>query len=212
MPHKDPKERYSYQKAYRESHRAKRAAQRPDQDRARHANRRAAIYGVEGRILTRDVRQVLAAGKCFYCESTDRLTIDHVVPLNAGGANDLSNLVACCLKCNISKYRSDLPGRWSQVADNCFDCGTTDRKHLSYGLCGRCYQRQRKSGTLAEHARSLFDLPDIALTLRKPASVNSYATRQDTPDVIAQRRAAALADVDAWERGQRDGHSTREGD
>lgn len=41
--------------------------------------------------------------KCFYCDSTDNLTMDHVVPLNGGGPHCQDNLVPACSKCNSSK-------------------------------------------------------------------------------------------------------------
>lgn len=37
---------------------------------------------------------------CVYCDSTDNLTIDHVVAITAGGTDHVSNLVTCCRPCN----------------------------------------------------------------------------------------------------------------
>lgn len=31
------------------------------------------------------------------------LTRDHVIPLSAGGSNDISNIVPACLRCNQTK-------------------------------------------------------------------------------------------------------------
>lgn len=55
-------------------------------------------------------------GKCQYCGSTVirgniceileaglQASIDHVIPTNQGGANDISNIVLCCRSCNASK-------------------------------------------------------------------------------------------------------------
>ena len=51
---------------------------------------------------------------CHYCSSiapgTD-MTVDHVVPISAGGPHDLYNLVVCCLSCNSSK-QNKLPAEW----------------------------------------------------------------------------------------------------
>lgn len=48
---------------------------------------------------------------------------------------------------------------------------------------------------------------------QRPERPSHHTAPAEPADVIAQRRAAALADVDAWERGRRGGaHSTREGD
>jgi len=41
--------------------------------------------------------------KCVYCESTKRLTLDHVLPKSRGGKNTWENLVTCCAKCNGKK-------------------------------------------------------------------------------------------------------------
>lgn len=43
---------------------------------------------------------------CHYCKSVapgTGMTMDHVIPLSAGGDHDLPNLVVCCLSCNSSK-------------------------------------------------------------------------------------------------------------
>lgn len=43
---------------------------------------------------------------CFYCGSTNEITMDHVVPLVRGGRHSIGNLVAACATCNKSKnYR-----------------------------------------------------------------------------------------------------------
>lgn len=41
--------------------------------------------------------------RCRYCGSTERLSIDHVVPRCRGGRDDASNLVVACLTCNSKK-------------------------------------------------------------------------------------------------------------
>jgi len=41
--------------------------------------------------------------KCAYCESEDRLTIDHIVPQSRGGEDTTKNVVCCCHLCNQSK-------------------------------------------------------------------------------------------------------------
>ena len=37
--------------------------------------------------------------------------------------------------------------RWSRYYDACIDCGETNRKHISWGLCSRCYKRRLREGT-----------------------------------------------------------------
>jgi 5-methylcytosine-specific restriction endonuclease McrA len=41
--------------------------------------------------------------KCVYCNSTRRLTLDHVIPQSRGGSDSPENLVACCKSCNSEK-------------------------------------------------------------------------------------------------------------
>lgn len=43
---------------------------------------------------------------CYYCGtngSTYKMTVDHVVPLHAGGPDSSANWVPCCLPCNQAK-------------------------------------------------------------------------------------------------------------
>lgn len=43
--------------------------------------------------------------KCKYCGSTNKLEIDHIIPLAMGGSNDLDNLQILCKKCNRKKWK-----------------------------------------------------------------------------------------------------------
>lgn len=47
---------------------------------------------------------------CEYCHTSElwqcvRFTIDHVVPLSAGGANSIDNYALACFHCNRKKYK-----------------------------------------------------------------------------------------------------------
>lgn len=50
------------------------------------------------------------AGRCAYCGRGDRpLVREHVIPLIAGGSNDIANIVPACQPCNARKYaRTDM--------------------------------------------------------------------------------------------------------
>jgi len=100
---------------------------------------------VPGTITTDDVRAILAVGRCFYCGSTERLTLDHRLTMSKGGPNTTDNIVAACLSCNSSKWTNDEPWRWSRTVGACVVCGTADRRHYALGMCGACYQRARKA-------------------------------------------------------------------
>lgn len=43
--------------------------------------------------------------RCSHCDKKliDDFTVEHVIPLNKGGSNDLSNIVTLCLDCNAKK-------------------------------------------------------------------------------------------------------------
>lgn len=112
MPHKDRAARIAYYREWKKTPQAK--LKNAMYDRAKNANRRAAIYGVAGRINTADVRAILAVGVCHYCErplgeNGEMYGLDHVIPMERGGANDRTNIVAACHSCNASKRRAESP-------------------------------------------------------------------------------------------------------
>lgn len=52
---------------------------------------------------TRLRAKVLAVGRCAWCGSRERLTVDHITPLSAGGTNGRANLQCLCSPCNRAK-------------------------------------------------------------------------------------------------------------
>lgn len=40
---------------------------------------------------------------CSYCRSTEKLTVDHKIPLVQGGSNEIDNLQTLCYRCNSLK-------------------------------------------------------------------------------------------------------------
>ena len=109
------------------------------------ANKRARQYGAPGELTLAEVETILAAGRCFYCGSTKKLGLDHVIPLHAGGPNRPENIVCACHFCNQSKGRADRPGRWSQLYDACQRCGTSERRHWVQGMCRRCHRAHHRA-------------------------------------------------------------------
>jgi 5-methylcytosine-specific restriction endonuclease McrA len=69
--------------------------------------RRARIMGNGGRGITTGEWQAIKAEqghRCAYCGTpSQRLTMDHVVPLIRGGRHEASNIVAACRRCNAVK-------------------------------------------------------------------------------------------------------------
>lgn len=56
--------------------------------------------------VKRRVREAVYARdghQCVKCGSPERLTIDHVIPLSAGGSNTQNNMQTLCETCNWSK-------------------------------------------------------------------------------------------------------------
>jgi 5-methylcytosine-specific restriction endonuclease McrA len=72
-------------------------------------NMRARAMGARGRIRTRDWRRLLArvGYRCLRCGRHERevgpLTIDHVMPLAAGGGNTIHDVQPLCSHCNQGK-------------------------------------------------------------------------------------------------------------
>lgn len=44
--------------------------------------------------------------RCAYCGVHDKMTVDHVIPLSAGGQNQVDNVVPACGSCNLVKGKS----------------------------------------------------------------------------------------------------------
>jgi len=50
------------------------------------------------------VRLVLRDGPaCACCGTTEKLVVDHIVPISRGGSDDIANLQILCRRCNASK-------------------------------------------------------------------------------------------------------------
>ena len=45
----------------------------------------------------------LYAQNCFYCESNEKIQLDHVIPISKGGSHSIGNIVPACRKCNLEK-------------------------------------------------------------------------------------------------------------
>ena len=57
-----------------------------------------------------DKQFVLSFGKCMYCGSTDKMTIDHIVPCHHEGTSNRDNLTSACRKCNSYKGTLSVTG------------------------------------------------------------------------------------------------------
>jgi len=75
-----------------------RVARRREQARPTRSERG---YDAEWRRLSKLLRNLQPF--CSICKTTKDLTVDHIVPLSAGGSTVISNLQVLCRKCNSSK-------------------------------------------------------------------------------------------------------------
>lgn len=48
-------------------------------------------------------RREWGTGKCVWCESTENLNLDHIIPVMAGGSNQRTNAQTLCKPCNLWK-------------------------------------------------------------------------------------------------------------
>lgn len=44
---------------------------------------------------------------CVYCNSTDNLSLDHIIPRIKGGSNSERNLITACVSCNSERQDRD---------------------------------------------------------------------------------------------------------
>lgn len=69
-------------------------------------NRRARIRGSGGKFTSEEWKRVcdFYGNKCLSCGKDDeKLTLDHVIPLKAGGKHSIENIQPLCGHCNYSK-------------------------------------------------------------------------------------------------------------
>ena len=150
MPHADPVVRRRYMAEWKRKNSVRHKLLNKYADAAMHANQRAYKYDCEGTLTAADVRDCLSVGECHYCKSPKRLGVDHKIPLKLGGPNTRENIVPACNRCNVSKFNTDRPDRWSRHDDACRKCGKTEIRHVSRGLCSICYGEWRRNNNPKE--------------------------------------------------------------
>lgn len=113
----------AYQRVYREQHQEESRAQarayhqeHREKYRAhtqRRRARKAALPPEHNTLTAQDWREVLDASKhrCWYCGKKEtkarKLTLDHRLALNKGGAHTKENVVPACKSCNSRKHTKD---------------------------------------------------------------------------------------------------------
>lgn len=66
------------------------------------------ILKANGQWQNHNWRPKMRKQPCQYCDSRDRVTIDHLVPISCGGINHPSNAVPACFNCNQYKQNRSL--------------------------------------------------------------------------------------------------------
>ncbi len=75
-----------------------------------HNNRAKQDFGLSERLLSSEIRRLYNnhGWACYYCgklvANTTNLELDHVIPLEVGGRNHISNCVPACTHCNRTKH------------------------------------------------------------------------------------------------------------
>lgn len=88
-------ERSEYKKQYQQENKEKINNQT---QRRRARKKQNGVFAISSKELKK-----LYSSPCLYCGSTDKITVDHVIPIDKGGAHSIGNLVPACLSCNSSK-------------------------------------------------------------------------------------------------------------
>lgn len=105
--------------------------------------------------------------RCVYCNSEERLTCDHVIPVIKGGPTTFENLVTACLTCNSRKQ-------------------DRDRKHFE-----RILERERKSKEVQGSPRKseVVQNGDAPLT----SSLSSSTTSENIEETKGSKKVRASA-------------------
>lgn len=62
----------------------------------------------QGNGITKNQYKQVVSDPCVYCGRTKKIELDHIVPIVAGGADDVSNAAPVCRSCNSSKGKKSL--------------------------------------------------------------------------------------------------------
>lgn len=87
----------AYEREYQRTHKQERAI--------REQKRRALKKGSGGSFSLIEWRELCErfGNKCLACCQSQKLTVDHVIPISKGGSNFIENIQPLCMKCNLEK-------------------------------------------------------------------------------------------------------------
>ena len=79
----------------------------PDKRRFHELSRERRLHNTPDHLLPTNAQlaewKELYGQRCCYCESTENLTLEHIVPISKGGFHTLENILWACQSCNSSK-------------------------------------------------------------------------------------------------------------
>ena len=91
----------------------------PDKALSKNTKRRLALDPANTLQISKKEVIRLYNSKCFYCGSTEKMQIDHAVPLARGGRHSIGNLLPACEMCNKSKHSKTIMEfrQWKAVVE-----------------------------------------------------------------------------------------------
>jgi hypothetical protein len=123
------------------------------------------------RTLFDDEKIKLSIGsKCNYCNSTDKLALDHILSQKLGGKDEGDNLIYACKSCNSSKGKKDLM-EWMELRGKFLPLMII-RRYLKLTIAF-CIENGFMETKLAD-----LDLQEI------PFKLNFIPTKYPTPDKL----------------------------
>ena len=92
---RNPEKRAKATKKYRESHK--------EQYSHYYLQRKAKLMSCKTYQVSNKELRKLYSMSCVACGSTNRQSLDHIIPIDLGGSHGIGNLQTLCLSCNSSK-------------------------------------------------------------------------------------------------------------
>lgn len=114
---KQEKSKYCGSKCQTKAYNKKRQLQRTLYQRHRAAKIKTTRFLITDRDLQRLRNR--QEGHCFYCPSTEDLTVEHLIPVSRGGVTSVGNIVLGCRPCNSRKGSKTLTEyrKWCRISE-----------------------------------------------------------------------------------------------
>lgn len=140
-------------------------------------------------------RRILIAahdGVCFYCGTANATHIDHIVPRVCGGTDDVSNLIAACLPCNLRKHRHRLPPKAERRALDAAHMAIGRMIEISHGMPRGSFDMSQGIPPRPRRRENLDQRVRVTMTAEMVAQIDAWGRRQG----IAGRSEAIRAIIE----------------